>query len=318
MANQTLTVGSLTAHPGEKTFGVNEFTVDGRPYRLPMWLVNGTQDGPTLAITGGVHAAEYASIAAALELGGSLQPGDVRGRAIVVPVMNTAGFGVRSIYLCPLDGKNLNRVFPGDPKGTASEQIAHWIFQEVFKQATYYIDLHGGDLIEALVPFTIIFRSGSEQVDQASFDMAKVFGIHYLVRSETPGSAYAAATKAGIPSILAEAGGQGIWPPADVHRLVDGVRRVMRHAGMLAGARPEPGPYTLLDQFLWLRSEHDAFWYPSVAVNDAVKKGQNLGEIKDHQGTVLQTALSPADGRVLFLVTSLAINNGDPLLAVGA
>ncbi len=318
MPNQTLTIGSLSARAGEKMFGVNEATVAGQRYRLPMWIVNGAHDGPTLAITGGVHAAEYASIAAALELGRSLDPREVHGRVVVLPVMNTAGFGVRSIYLCPLDGKNLNRVFPGNANGTASEQIADWVFQHIFKQANYYIDLHGGDLIEALVPFTIIFRSGNEAVDTASFEMAKVFGIHYLVRSETPGSAYAAATKAGIPSILAEAGGQGIWPPEDVRQLVDGVHRVMRHLAILSGPPPEARPYTLLDRFLWLRSEHDAFWYPAIAVNDAVRKGQNLGEVKDHQGKVLQTALSPADGRVLFLVTSLAINNGDPLLAVGA
>ncbi len=77
-------------------------------------------------------------------------------------------------------------------------------------------------------------------------------------------------------------------------------------------------PCTLLERFLWLRSEHEAFWYPAVAVNDRVKAGQNLGVIKNYEGNVLQTAVSPADGVVLFLVSSLAINQGDPLLAVGA
>ncbi len=115
MANATLTVGSLSARPGEKTYGVNEFVVDGKPYRLAMWLVNGAQDGPTLLVTAGVHAAEYASIAAALDLGRTLDPRTLAGRAIVVPVLNIAGFGVRSIYICPLDGKNLNRVFPATP-----------------------------------------------------------------------------------------------------------------------------------------------------------------------------------------------------------
>ena len=121
--------------------------------------------------------------------GRSIEPRSLSGRVIIVPVLNAAGFGLRSIYISPLDGKNLNRVFPGNANGTASEQVADWIFQKVFKQATYYIDLHGGDLIEALVPFTIVFRSGNEEVDQASLNMAKIFGIQYLVRSETPGSA---------------------------------------------------------------------------------------------------------------------------------
>jgi hypothetical protein len=318
MATETLTIGSLSATAGEKTFGVNEFPVQGQPYRLPMWLINGAREGPTLLVTAGVHAAEYASIAAALDLGRTLDPKTLAGRVVVVPVLNVAGFGVRSIYICPLDGKNLNRVFPGNANGTASEQVADWLVQNVMKQADYYVDLHGGDLIEALVPFTIMFRSGNEQVDRASLEMAKAFGIHYLVRSETPGSAYAAATKAGIPSILAEAGGQGIWPPEDVERLGNGVDRVMRHLKMLPGPAPETTTYTLLDQFLWLRSEQDGFWYPAVSVGDRVKAGQGLGCVKDHEGRVLQAVTSPADGRVLFLVTALAINKGDPFLAVGA
>jgi predicted deacylase len=318
MPNDLLTVGSLSARPGEKTFGIDELTVDGQPYRLPIWLVNGAHPGPTLAVTGGVHAAEYASIAAALDLGRTLDPAALHGRVIVVPIMNIPGFRARSIYLCPLDGKNLNRVFPGRADGTASEQVAAWMFQNVLTRADYYVDLHGGDLIEALVPFTIIFRSGNERVDRVSEEMATVFGIRYLVRSETPGSAYSEAAKAGVPSILAESGGQGIWPAEDVTRLSDGVNRVMRHLKLIPGGAPEPAPHTLLDRFLWLRSNQDGCWYPAVAVGDAVKSGQDLGQVKDYEGRILQTALSPADGRVLFIVSSLAINGGDPLLAVGA
>ena len=318
MSNQTLSVGSLSARPGEKRFGVNELMIQGQPYRLSMWLINGSHEGPTLVVTGGVHAAEYASIAAALDLGRSLAPDTLHGRVVVVPVMNMPGFGARSIYVCPLDGKNLNRVFPGNAQGSASEQIAGWMFQNVMKQADYYVDLHGGDLIEALIPFTIIFRSGNAAVDQASVEMAKAFGIHYLVLSETKGSAYSAAAAAGIPSILTESGGQGIWTPHDVALHTDGLNRLMRHLGMLPGPAPEPVPTTLLERFIWLRSEHDGFWYPSISVGDPVKEGQDLGCIKDYEGNILQSAKCPAEGRVLFLVSSLAINTGDPLLAVGA
>ena len=323
MSNEMLKVGALSAGRGEKRYGVNEFLVQEQPYRLPMWLINGSRDGgnvdgPTLVVTGGVHAAEYASIAAALDLGRSLEPRDLRGRVIVVPVMNMPAFTARSIYVCPLDGRNLNRMFPGDARGTASEQIADWVFRNVISQADYYVDLHGGDLIEALVPFTIFFRSGNERVDQMSLEMAKVFGIHFLVCSETPGSTFCAASRAGVPSILAESGGQGIWTPEDVAWHTNGLNRLMRQFEMLPGGAPEPLATTLLERFLWLRSEHAGFWCPAVAVNDAVKAGQDLGCVKDCEGRVLQTAVSPADGVVLFIVTSLAINDTDPLLAVGA
>src|SRR5262245_34636362 len=316
--DDVLQIGSLIAARGEKRYGVERFPIDGHPYWLPLWAINGREDGPTLVVTAGVHAAEYASIAAALDLGRSLDPAALHGRVIVIPVMNMPAFGARSIYVCPLDGKNLNRVFPGNAAGTASEQIADWVFRNAIAQADYYVDLHGGDLVEALVPFTIFFRSGVSQVDDVSLEMAKAFGIQYLVSSETPGSTFSAATRAGIPSILPESGGQGIWTTADVARHTTGLARLMRHLGMVAGPAPKPLPFTLLERFLWLRSEHAGFWYPEVEVGARVASGQDLGRISDCEGRVLQSAISPASGTVLFIVTSLAINDGDPLLAVGA
>jgi predicted deacylase len=319
MSQDRLAVGSLSAAPGEKTFGVVTVAAGGEQVPLAFFLINGERPGPTLVVTGGVHAAEYASVAAALEFGRSLQPEGLAGRVVVLPVMNVPGFGVRSIYTCPLDGANLNRVFPGNAGGGGTEQLADWVFRNVISQGTHYVDLHGGDLIEALVPFTIFFRSGNEAVDRVSQEMGQVFGIRYLVRSETPGSTYSAASRAGIPAVLAEAGGQGIWTSEHVALHVQGLGRLLRYLGMIGGAAPAPLPSTLLDRFLWLRCEAGpAFWYPAVAVGDAVWEGQELGRVLDYEGRAIQTAFSPADGVVLFLVTSLAINKGDPLLAVGA
>lgn len=318
MSDRALEVGQLSAGPGEKRYGVVEFQVEGQPYKLPMWLIHGDAAGPTLIVTGGVHGAEYASVAAALELGQSLDPKGLRGRVIVVPVVNLPGFAARSIYVCPLDGKNPNRVFPGDAGGTASEQLADWVFRNVISQADYYVDMHGGDLIEDLIPFTIFFRSGSEKVDATSLDMAKVFGIPYLVCSVNPGSTIAAASNAGIPAILTESGAQGIWTPEQVADHRNGLQRLMLHLKMIPGETPEPVPSTLLEQFVWLRSEHEGFWYPKVAAGEIVHAGQELGYIKDWEGNILQTALTPNPGTVLFIVSSLAIQENDPLFAVGA
>ena len=318
MSDRTLVVGQLSAGPGEKRYGVVEFPVQNQAYKLPLWLINGSEAGPTLVVTGGVHGAEYASIAAALDFGQSLAPNGLHGRVIVVPVVNLPGFAARSIYICPLDGKNPNRVFPGDAGGTASEQYADWVFRNVITQADYYVDMHGGDLIEALIPFTIFFRSGNERVDAASLEMAKIFGIPYLVSSVNPGSTIAAASSAGIPAILTESGAQGIWTAEQVADHTNGLQRLMLYLKMIPGSAPEPTPFTLLEQFLWLRSEHEGFWYPQVSVGETVHAGQKLGHIKDWEGNVLQTALSPNTGTVLFIVSSLAIHENDPLFAVGA
>jgi hypothetical protein len=87
---------------------------------------------------------------------------------------------------------------------------------------------------------------------------------------------------------------------------------------MTDGPAPAAVASTVLSRFLWRRSDHDGFWYPAVSVNETVTEGQELGVVKDWEGRVLQRATAEADGRVLFVVSSLAINTNDPLLAVGA
>jgi predicted deacylase len=318
MANQDLVVGNLKAKAGEKKAGVVEFAVDGELYSLEVFLINGKAEGPTLVVTGGIHAAEYASIAAALEMGQKLTADQLKGRVIVIPVVNQRGFRVHSIYVNPIDGVNLNRVFPGKASGSASEQIAAWVFENAIKQGNMFIDLHGGDLIEALIPFTIYYCSGNAAVDNVSIEMAQTFGIPYLVRSETKGSTYSAAASAGIPAILTEAGGQGIWRRDQVELHVNGLFRILRQYGMVEGPAPEKISYTFLDNFIWMRSEAVGFWYPAIEVGAKVEKGQNLGYIRDAWGNVLQEVTCQGNGDVLFLVSSLAINKGDPLLAYGA
>jgi len=317
MPSKDLVVGNLVARTGEKKTGVVEFTVADQPYSLEVFLINGQKDGPTLVITGGIHAAEYASVAAALEVGQKLTPEELCGSVIIVPVVNQRGFRLRSIYINPMDGLNLNRVFPGKADGTASEQIANWVMQNVIKQANYYIDLHGGDLVEALIPFTIFLKTGKPEVDRASIELARTFGIPYLVRSEGMGSTFSAAALAGIPAILTESGGQGIWRRDQVELHIDGIHRVMHQYGMMPGAVPAPVESTVLENFIWMRSDEQGFWYPMIEVGAKVHKGQNLGLIKNTWGKVLQDVVCQGEGEVLFLVSSLAINKGDPLLAYG-
>lgn len=314
---ENLRIGDFVAAPGSKTVGVQRVEVAGQQVEVPLFMINGTEDGPTLAVTAGIHGAEYAGIAAALEVGQTLEPKGLKGRVIIAPVANMPAFRARSVYVCPLDGVNLNRVFPGKADGTASEQLAYWLFQNVILKGDFFVDMHGGDLIEALVPFTIFCHTGDEAVDQKSLEMARVFGIPYLVRSETGGGTYSAAAFAGIPAILPEAGAQGIWPPEAVATHVNGLNRLMHHLGILGGPAPEPVQTKVLDRFPWLRSEHDGYYYPKVSVGDDVCEGQDVGAVTDFEGSVLQAVNAPADGKVLFLVSSLAINKGDPLLAVG-
>lgn len=314
--NANYVVGTASAGPGEKGFGTLE--VPGTGVTMPVAVIQGRTPGPCVSITAGVHGAEYVGIEAAIRTIGSLDPLVLSGTVIVVPVVNTPAFSSRSIYVCPLDGKNLNRVFPGSPEGTPSERIAHTLFASAIRGADAYIDLHGGDLNEALLPFTIYFGGADPEVVARSCAMAEAFGISHIVEGSVAGSAFEAASAAGIPSILPEAGGQGILDEAMVAIHLRGIRNVLCMLGVTRGAVEPTAPPVRVKRFLWLRSDHLGFFYPRVAVGDRVAEGEVLGETRDWFGRQLVLVTSPAEGSVLFLVTTPATNPGDPLLAIGA
>lgn len=318
MRKRTLKVGELSVDPGERAAGEVSLMLGEVEIQLPIFLINGPEDGPTLGITAGIHGAEFAGIAAAIEIAQTLDPRELKGRVIVAPVANPPAFWQRSISVCPLDGKNLNREFPGREDGSPTQILAHWLFQQVISKSDYHVDLHGGDLIEALIPFVIYYRSGKAQVDRASFLLAKSYGIRYVVEGETTGSTYTAASRIGIPAILAEAGEQGRWDPEMVKVHTEGMQRVMGHLGMIEGMPKEKQEVELLRAFASLRSEHDGYFYPQTAVGQKVTKGDRLGVVCDYLGDELQVAEAPASGTVLFVATSLSINRGDSLSAVGA
>ena len=167
MKTTDLEVGGLKAVPGQRLAGTLTAPVIDADVQVPIFLVNGVHPGPTLVVTGGIHGTEYTSVEAALRLGRSLDPGQLRGQVIVAPITNPSSFSARSIYITPADGKNLNRQFPGMARGTYTQVLAHWLFTEIISKGDVYVDLHGGDMIEALVPFVLHYRSGNAEVDES-------------------------------------------------------------------------------------------------------------------------------------------------------
>ncbi|HXX37281.1 MAG TPA: M14 family metallopeptidase [bacterium] len=316
MAATALVVGSAEAAPGTKATGYLD--VPGTPIRMPVTVANGAKPGPRLAITAGVHGGEYPGIESAIRTAASLEPSEMRGQAVVVHIVDVPAFQGRNIYICPIDGKNPNRVFPGDPTGTASERLAHTLFTEVIARGDYYVDLHGGDINEALLPFTIIVESGTPEVDAATLALARVYGIKYVVRGRVSGGTYAAAAQRKIPAILAEAGGQGLLQPEALEIHLRGLRNVLRHLGIMPGT-PEPvAPIELLPELHWVSSAHTGLFYPEIAPGDRVTKGQRVGETRDYFGVRLAEITAPATGVVLFTVTTPATNPSDPMFAVAA
>jgi predicted deacylase len=305
---------------GYFTFDDPEITLG--KYEWPYFAVAGAQDGPTFLLTAGIHAAEYTGILAAIRLGRGLEPADVHGTIVVIPLLNRPGFYERSIYVNPEDGENLNRIFPGRPDGPWSERFAYHLLNDVVVRCDYAMDLHAGDMIEDLEPFVIFSETGNADVDVRTRRMIDSYGVRWATRSvptgERPGMLYAAAAERGVPAIIAESGRCGLVEEDAIQRHVDGVRNIWRTLGVLADAPPvTKEPPRVLSRFEWLRSEHQGIFECGVKVSDAVRAGQPLGRMVDLLGDPLGEVASPADGVVLFTVTSPAIKSGGLLLGVG-
>lgn len=314
-----LALGAIRAARGTRATGHVAVDLGDATVEVPVVLVNGAAPGPRVAVTSGVHGAEYVSIAAHRRVAMELDPVVVRGSLVSVLVANPAAFAARSIYVDPLDGRNLNRVFPGDPAGSASQRLARWIHDAVMTGSDAFIDMHCGDMNEALVPFNGIEETGDPAIDDRARAMAAAYGLDYLVVGPLPGSTTTAATALGMPALLAEVGGQGLWPAADVERHAAGLRRTLAMLGLRDGSGDPPaGVQRRLGSDVWLRSATTGFWHPAVAVGDPVRAGDRVGEVQDAFGAPLEVVIASAGGVVLFLVTSLAMNAGDPLLALGA
>jgi predicted deacylase len=314
-------VAHLTPGPGQAVRGMVRVPGVDPPWEFPAFVIRGAAPGPTLAVTAGIHAAEYPPIEAATRVARELDPARLHGSVIVVPLVNVPGFFARSIYVNPVDGRNLNRAFPGSATGVASERVANFLLEHVIDGCDAYLDLHCGDMIEALVPFVGYHVTGRDDVDGRSRALSEAFGVEHVIASRSadlPGTAYANAALRGVPALLAEIGQQGVYERRSVERLVRGVRAVMARLGMLPGAAPPaPGPRRELARFSWLHAEDSGTYHPSISVGDEVAEGQEVGEVRDLFGDRLRVLRAPASGTVLFLVTSLAINRGEPLFGVG-
>jgi uncharacterized protein len=236
--------------------------------------------------------------------------------------MNPQAFWERTAYVVPADGLNLNRVFPGKPNGRFSERLAFQLFERAIRKADAYLDLHGGDLAEGLLPFSIWFETGNADIDARSRAMAEAFGSPNLVvqrEAEMPvlGQAYTVASKLGIPSIIAEDGEAGLYQPASSDRMLWGLENVLRRLAVLPGGVRPVTPPRHFARSAYVFAPEAGFFKPAVALGDEIRAGQRLGRLTDFFGATVAEIVAPAAGQVLYLIVNPAIPKGGLVGGVG-
>ncbi len=313
-----MNIGRISVRKGEKKTGF--LKVEGCGDELPVTVICGGA-GKTVLITAGVHNAEYVGIQAAIELSRELEPEMVRGTLLIVPVVNVSGFTRRTMSVVYEDGKNLNREFPGRPDGTPAERICHTLVRALFSRADYYVDLHSGDGYEDLYPYAYYVGPVEPQVRETSFQMARRAAVGYLVESScVTGGAYNYASSLGIPSILLERGGRGIWSRPQVEQDKEDVRQILAYLGVLQmpGLTGEAaGDPLVFREAVYENAPENGCWYAFFRPGDRVPKGAVLGEIRDYFGQTIHVCRAKADGVILYQTASLTVLKDGPMVAYG-
>jgi len=324
-AQQTFIVGTASAARGQKTTGYLEVPagVDAAT-NIPVAVANGAKPGKVLALVSGAHGTEYVSIIAIEKLIARLNPAELTGTVILVPLVNIASFEQKVPHVNPIDNKSMNRFYPGKADGTQTERASYLITKEIVDRCDYLIDYHGGDLDESLRPYAYWGPTGRSEQDHVSKEMVLAFGLdHIIIWSERPTDPNATryldntATVRGKPSIVVEAGHAGTVETDDVNLLVDGTLSTMRALKML------PGEPRFIENPVWIErltdvlAEGPGIWYPLVKRGTYVSAGMKLGTITDYFGKVIAEPRAPVSGVVLHVNAVPSLKKGDNIADLG-
>lgn len=290
-------------------------------------LQNGS--GPTALFVSGTHGDEYEGQVALCNLARTLRPEMIQGRVILLPAANlpAAAAGLRT---SPIDDGNLNRVFPGDPEGSVTEQIAYFIEHELVSRADLVVDLHSGGSSLDYVPSALMTADDDDPARQAALLAAlRAFAspISYIGHAQPGQGAMrttgGAAQRHGKLALGSELGGGGTLSAAGLRVAERGLRNVLAHMGILPPAAAEPGPTRILDvggpeYFVYAPST--GLFEPLVEPGDMVRAGQPAARLHSPETpwAPVETVLFVRDGFVLCKRHLSRTVRGDCLFHLGS
>lgn len=309
-------LGTATADPGESATGsleVGEMR-DGTAAKLPVAVINGRNDGQTVYIQAASDGDELNGVGVVRELVPRLDPTTMSGTVLVVGIVNIYGFH-RAKHRNPIDDTKINRAYPGNDQGSASERIAAATF-EAAKQADVALDLHQGST-SRMIEETRVRCGQNHRLHRQCLELAKVFGTGYVLDKKGPDNQLArVAPDHGVPTIDPELGASVGWDHEAIETGVEGVRNVLRHCGLLEGT---PGRSKQL-----CASGFDQYGAPAgglveftVDLGERVKAGDQLAQITDVFGAEASTITADSDGLVWRMRRLPQVAAGEYVCSVG-
>jgi hypothetical protein len=282
----------------------------GEVTEIPVACITGAEPGPSFVVMSGMHAGEYSGIIAAQRLIHAVNPTDLKGRLIVIPVVSTLAFMERNMQLNPVDQKEVQFQRPGNPGGTYSECLIDTLFG-IVSGASYLIDSHAGEMAQALMPWVPVPMVGPPVVQESAYNLALGFDVPYIEPRYDPRTIPALCLdliEAGVANIWVECGKQGVPTEKDIRIHFDGYIAALRTVGMLEGAPERPAQKVLNGRGKQINASQSGVWHPVIREGDIVEPGQLLGRLTDYFGNVLEAFHAEARSLVLYYWSSPAIN----------
>lgn len=330
MKSRVWTTIDFNALGAQSDFARVPYSSDASAYGwipVPMFCFNGG-NGPTALLTAGTHGDEYEGQVALRRLVHDLGKADVRGRVIILPALNQPAV-VAGRRTSPLDGGNLNRLFPGDPTGGPTSMIAHYVATELFPLADLVVDVHSGGSSLDHVPMTLARPGQDEKQAEEIRRLIKSFGAPYgaMTKGEGGGASttlYAAAEEQGIPALTTELGSGSTLSKTGLAIAEGGLRRVLRDYGIVPtmdATEPQQTQLVrLLDPLSSIYSPCAGLFEPFAAPGEVVASGQSAGLIHRLDDGISEPVelTFPAAGIVTFRRFPTLSSAGDALFGLMA
>jgi len=276
-------------------------------------VIHGRKPGPRLFVSAALHGDEINGTEIIRRLLARPLLKRLRGTLIAIPVVNVYGFVSQTRYLP--DRRDLNRSFPGSPRGSLAGRVANAFLSNFVAGSTHGIDLHTGAIHRTNLP-QIRARLSNPAVEE----MARAFGAPMILNASLrPGSLRAAAKDLGIPTLVYEAGEALRFDEVSIRVGLRGVIGVMRHLEMLPPRnRPErKTPSAVMShRSVWVRAPETGVLATQLKLGATIERGQALGRITDPLGESERPIKSPVSGILIGRTNLPLANEGDALFHI--